>query len=416
MEEIKIKRAKEIIYKETLDNGLQIFVFRRKQATSFTEQLIFNVGGKDINFIDNLGNKVNVPMGTHHYLEHVLCELEDLSSTLTFYSRYGANSNAFTSLSNTAFIFDGTTNFREMALFQLDSIFNKKFNDEMIEHERGPISEEARTSMSNNYREGYRKYINHALDSKIYSSVLTGTLDEVKSITRNDIELVYNNFYKPNNAYVIVTTNEEPEKIINVYKEFFSNNKYNSLNAKKESYNHNLVFRNEIEKVDLGFEMPIANVSFKLDFDLNKEFKKWNYVGLLLDCNFGQVSTFRDELLYKKKVASDLGFGFRVYDNVLLVTIDAKTDNPEEFYKLVINKLNKLDFNEEDIIRKYKVFSSNFLVNFDYPESVSNKIFFNMATYNNIDHIEDYLDYDINDIKKVKEEIEKSSKGIFIEY
>jgi len=143
MKKIKLKKLDEVIYTDTCENGLQIYVWVNKKINTFQGTYVVNTGAEDVVF--TIGKeKIHVPFGTHHYLEHMMCKMKDGSSLLDEFNKRGCYSNASTYPNRTIFEFVGSNNFNENLDLLLDAISNPTFNEEYFASERGPILEEAR--------------------------------------------------------------------------------------------------------------------------------------------------------------------------------------------------------------------------------------------------------------------------------
>ena len=64
-------------------------------------------GSIDNAFVDEQGQKVDLPEGIAHFLEHKLFESED-GDAFERYSKTGASANAFTSFEYTCYLFSCT--------------------------------------------------------------------------------------------------------------------------------------------------------------------------------------------------------------------------------------------------------------------------------------------------------------------
>src|SRR5690625_4583636 len=98
----------ETVYTKKLANGLTVILLP-KQAYSKT-YAIFSTkyGSVDESFIPLNGTeKITVPKGIAHFLEHKLFEKED-RDVFTDFSENGASANAFTSFTKTAYLFSAS--------------------------------------------------------------------------------------------------------------------------------------------------------------------------------------------------------------------------------------------------------------------------------------------------------------------
>ena len=101
----------ETIYRTTLSNGLKILVVPKPGFTKKQAYFVTDFGAVHTGFsID--GEKITVPAGVAHYLEHKLFDLPDRDVSAEF-ATMGAMVNAFTSYDLTAYYFSCTENFED---------------------------------------------------------------------------------------------------------------------------------------------------------------------------------------------------------------------------------------------------------------------------------------------------------------
>ena len=74
---INLKSVDEKVYHETLENGLEVYVLRKKDFKTCSAQFITKFGGLDLEFVPiNEDKMVKFPAGIAHFLEHKLFEQE----------------------------------------------------------------------------------------------------------------------------------------------------------------------------------------------------------------------------------------------------------------------------------------------------------------------------------------------------
>ena len=119
IEEIKSVRTAEKYYKINHPSGLTIYVYPKEGYS--TAYAIFGTRNGSINpsFSVDDGEKITVPDGIAHYLEHKLFESED-GDAFVRYAETGANANAYTSFEKTCFLFSCTDKFDESLEILLD--------------------------------------------------------------------------------------------------------------------------------------------------------------------------------------------------------------------------------------------------------------------------------------------------------
>ena len=140
MKEIKIDLVDEKIVYDKLENGLEVYIIRKKDFNSNYASFISKFGGLDIEFIP-IGEKefVKMPAGIAHFLEHKLFEQEKDPQVHDFYKQSGTYVNAMTGYKRTKYIFNGPNNFKENLIFLLDYVQSPYFTDEELNNAKSSL-------------------------------------------------------------------------------------------------------------------------------------------------------------------------------------------------------------------------------------------------------------------------------------
>ena len=143
MEKIVNDLLKEELYYEKLENGLEVYFMPKKGFTKKYAVLATNYGSNDLEFIPiNEKEKVTVNAGIAHFLEHKMFEQPDGGNAFDKFSKWGANANAFTNFTMTAYLFSTTEYFYECLEHLIDYVQTPYFTDENVEKEKGIIEQE----------------------------------------------------------------------------------------------------------------------------------------------------------------------------------------------------------------------------------------------------------------------------------
>src|SRR5690625_2972978 len=142
MKQINYQTIAETLYQKTLDNGLNVYLLPRQEMEKTFAIFSTDYGSIDRTFtpIDR-DERVSVPDGVAHFLEHKLFEKED-RDVFTDFSKQGASANAYTSFTNTAYLFSATNNIEKNIETLLDFVQEPYFSDESVEKEKGIIEQE----------------------------------------------------------------------------------------------------------------------------------------------------------------------------------------------------------------------------------------------------------------------------------
>ena len=112
MREIQNNKVREKCYMEKLDNGLQVIIVPKKDVQKKYIIWATKFGSIDNTFIDSTtGEKVIIPDGVAHFLEHKMFEQEDGTDSLYTLMSLGIDANAYTTNDHTAYLFECTDHF-----------------------------------------------------------------------------------------------------------------------------------------------------------------------------------------------------------------------------------------------------------------------------------------------------------------
>ena len=97
-------------------------------------------------------------------------------------------------------------------------------------------------------------------------NLVTGTVDDIKKITEDDLKLCYEYFYNPNNMFIIITGKFNRFEALSIIKENMSKRefikyKYPVSKKKKELDQVN----NKYQEVEMNVLIPKVHVSYKIN-------------------------------------------------------------------------------------------------------------------------------------------------------
>ena len=191
MEKIVNELLKEELYYEKLENGLDVYFMPKRGFTKKYAVLATNYGSNDLEFIP-IGETepIRVNEGIAHFLEHKMFEQPDESDAFEKFSKWGANANAFTNFTTTAYLFTTTENFYDCLDHLFDYVQTPHFTDENVEKEKGIIAQEIKMydddpGWNVSFNAIKAMYVNHPVRVDI-----AGTVDSVYKITKNHLEIM----------------------------------------------------------------------------------------------------------------------------------------------------------------------------------------------------------------------------------
>ncbi len=212
-----IQSLDETLYSAVHSTGLRIYVMPKKGFSKTYAIYGTHFGSVNNRFVP-IGeeNDITIPDGVAHFLEHKMFEQPDGSNAFDLFSKYGANANAFTSFTNTCYLFSCTNNFEECFAHLLDYVQKPHFTDENIAKEQGIIGQEIRMYDD----DGEWKVMFNMLKA-LYSHNpvrvdIAGTVDSIAQINKDVLYNCYNTYYNPSNMVIAVAGDLSPEMVFDI--------------------------------------------------------------------------------------------------------------------------------------------------------------------------------------------------------
>ena len=395
VQEIKSQLTGDKYYKVKHKSGLNIYVYEKEGYNSTYAVFGTRYGSINTTFSSNGGEKMTVPDGIAHYLEHKLFECED-GDAFAKYAKTGANANAFTNFTTTAYLFTTTDNFYECLNHLLDYVQTPYFTDENVEKEKGIIAQEIKmydddpgwTVALNAVK---AMYVNHPVRVDI-----AGTVDSIYKITKEELYKCYNTFYNPGNMALFVIGDLDEKELFERVK---LANKYDMAKMDHEItriYPDEPTTINQKEIIAKApISIPIFNICFKDDKVgiKGKELLRYEVItDILNDMLFRRGSEIYEDLYMKGLINRSFGAGFNSQVDYSFTTLGGESKNPKEVKKIIFEYLDKykeegLDKKTFERIKKSSI--GSFIKYFDSITFIANNfIFYKFKDINLLDYVD----------------------------
>lgn len=386
MKKIKIKKLEEDVYYEKMPNGLEVFLYTKDDV--YTNYVTFTTkyGSVYNDFIPLGEDKIkSFPKGIAHFLEHkVFTEKED-PQPMEFFAKSGSICNAFTTFRNTTYLFYATKDLKENINYLLNYVQNIYLTDESVEKEKGIISEEIHMYEDRPAEVLFEKVRLNTLNSNPYRNSIIGTVKDIESITKDDLETCYYTFYHPSNMFMVVTGSFDPEEVMNLIKENQNNKDFKAMNKivvkdfkeddKVVKEKEIITMNTNIPKIAYTIKIPLKNIKLtRRQLHL--------YMHILFTTLFDETSTFDEELKKEGIINNTTYISLLNTDTHLLITLVNETNKYNEFLDKLKDKLDNIEINEKDFNRKKKVLISNEIFAYENVENI-NDIIMDSIIYNN---------------------------------
>jgi predicted Zn-dependent peptidase len=202
----------EELYTTTLSNGLKVNILPKAGFQKTYAVLTSNFGSMDREFMLN-GERIQIPAGTAHFLEHKLFEKADYDA-FELFTNNGADSNAFTSYSKTSYLFSSTDGLKENLDILLDFVQNPYFSTASVAKEQGIIGQEIQMYNDDVDWQLYMGILKNLFVNQPISDDIAGTVESIAQITPELLYKVHQVFYRPQNMHLFVTGNLDVEEVL----------------------------------------------------------------------------------------------------------------------------------------------------------------------------------------------------------
>lgn len=373
MKEIKIKSANEVIYTFNAPTGLPVYMWVNHDKSNVHISLNVKYGSAGINFKCN-NVKYSVPTGTAHFLEHIKFHLKDNDASNLFYD-LGCDSNAYTSLNETSYEVYANDNIYEAAKLLLNFVYDNYFTKKIIENERGIILEECNSSKDDPNYQFFRETTMNFLTKSTCRNPVIGFEKDIKSITIDDVSLVHNFFYRPDNMFMVITGSFDPEEMMKTICDNEKDRTFKDIGKVsiiKEKEPKSFI-KNDIVVYNKNLVNTHGSYLIKtLESDFKGFTKDEILVGLrsIINSNFGITSDFYEDII-QNEIATRFSSRVSYDEGVIGISFSYVSDNCSSIVKLIEEKLNNLVITKDDLNRLRKSSIMNNIMRFDNIYGVS---------------------------------------------
>lgn len=400
----------EDLYWRLLPGGLKAYVlpkpgYLKKHATFAT-----NYGSIDSKFVvPETGEVVEVPAGVAHFLEHKVFEEED-GNAFDKFAAWGASSNAYTTHSYTTYLFSTTENFELCLRYLLKFVQSLYLTDQNVEKEKGIIEQEVRMYEDMPEFKVLANLMRAAFHEHPVRIEIGGTVESVKSISREILEKCYRTFYHPSNMVAFVVGDVDPETVFGVMADEMERiggaagrevttskdgARARSTAIKRLYPEEPPLPREKRVTHNMVVARPIVNIGFK---DRRTSETGWNALmkeiatTFALEIVLGKGSDLYQSLYEEGLINEKFSMGYSSGKGYGLTVLHAETPDPDRLEKAILDGLKRYadeGLKEEDFVREQRKAIGQFLGVFNQPEEIAQ--YFNEYYFRGI-HPFDYLE------------------------
>lgn len=395
------------IYSKKTKNGLNVQVIPMPKYNQ-----VYGIAMTDFGSVDltNPNTKEKLPAGIAHFIEHKLFAKKDYDSSEKF-ALYGANANAYTSYTKTAYLFQTLENTQANLATLLDLIQNPYFTEENVEKERGIIKQEV--SM---YLDMPEWKIEQEILAKLYpndpiSYDIAGTNQSLDEITKDNLLETYQTFYNQKNMNLVLVGNLDPDEIFN----YVDQNDLLITDGpviKATLPEKQAVLPGESQVLDINQSKSTLGIRIDDKLFENNPIKIQYMLNMIFEILIGESSKLYEELINQRIVNDNFGYNVIVERGYCFVLVGGDSNNSELLREKLFQQFTSEKFMRmalDTVVERFKreiigslIFSQN------SPEAIANQ---QAELY--------FYDIDINQLLNIiqsidKEELVKLAQNVLV--
>lgn len=418
MREIENKNIKEKCYMEKLENGLQVIIIPKKEIQKKYIIWATKFGSIDNTFIDSTtGEKVVIPDGVAHFLEHKMFEQKNGVDSLYVLMALGLDANAYTTNDHTAYLFECTDHFYEGLDELMDYVQNPYFTDQNVEKEKGIIGQEIGMYDDD---PGWQLYIN-AMDCLYEKNPIkvdtAGTVETISGITPEMLYKCYNTFYHPSNMVLTVVGDFEPEAILAEIKKRLKDNEARG-EITRIYPEEKLEINKKYAEKEMEVSLPLFMIGFKdnIKDKYNEVVKRHIAIEIILNMLIGKSSNLYNELYKEGYLLSQPDLEYEFGNEYSHVLIGGQSKNPQKVYEKIAEKIQEMknnDINVQEFNRIKKKIYGDYAVEYNNVADIGRMFTSDyIKGINSFEYMDKFEEIDAEYAKQVLKEIFTEDKMI----
>lgn len=358
MNKINNERYQESYIEETLDNGLHVVLWQKPDYERSLFMMATPLGALDMKQQDEQGNVYEFPAGIAHFLEHKMFEMEE-GDVMDMFSQMGANVNAFTSYTETAYYFSTTEDVVKPLHLLLDFVQSLYITKESVEKEKGIIIQELNM---------YKQMSDQRLLMETFSSLyhhhplrydIGGDSESVTSITLEQLKECYHLNYHPSTMILVGVSAKDPSVLLEEIKKNQEKKHFEPIrNVKRQMMEEPADPARREFDFAMDISMPKLSIAYKMTgrSDIYERIKTEWSIRMILDAYFSSLNqeyqSWLDAGIINDFVGSEVDLG-KDYGMMMFY---GETVKKEEFLALVKDIVHRIKENgiSADILEQLK--------------------------------------------------------------
>ena len=387
MKKYTFEKVNEDIYKEVLDNGLEIYLYPTKKTKNFYITISVKYGSRVCKY--KIGKDIfDIIPGSAHFLEHKVMAISENKEFSRRINKYGSLANAWTNNYGTNYNIYGSKNIKENIKLLLDIFYNTNINDENVNAEKGIIGEEI-----DMYKDRIDSYMADRIFFNLFNTSykkysVTGEREDIEKINAYSLNKIYEDFYIPSNTFIGIYGDFNKEEVVELIKNEVSKYKFkNNIIPERIIEKEELEVFNKYELIEKNIQNEKVKIGFKIKrdkFDIEDNDILISYLDLILSCYIDPSSKLFER--YKNnRIILSMNYNIAIIDDYVIIIINSLCEDSKLFIDNMLKDIVNIKIKEEDFERKKKVYLKYYISSFDEIDTIEYVISMSLMSENRID-------------------------------
>jgi len=341
-----------------LDNGLKIASLAMPDMASVALGIWINAGGR---------YETEKSSGVSHFLEHLVfrgTQKRTARQIKESIEGLGGMLNAFTAEEFTCYFVKIPAKHLELSLDVLsDMVLNARLDPQDIERERTVILEEIKM-----YMDLPMHYVHELLNQLLWPAhplgmFLSGTFETVSQMNRVDIAGYRDRFYQPQNINIIACGALDPDKLVDLSRDYFSSTK----KGEKTSFKKAGIQQDKVQTNFYYKQTEQTHISLGLHALAREHKDKYALTLLHIILGANMSSRLFQQVREKRGLAYEIGTYVSKFQDTGAFMVNAGVEHKKagEAIKVIVEELGKIKekpVNRSEFRRAKEYFTGQFLL------------------------------------------------------
>ncbi len=377
---IENQTLQESIFHFRVEPGMDLYIMPRPGYQKKYAIFSTRFGSIDNHFrVEPEQNFTELPDGVAHFLEHKLFEGEE-GNVFERFAAFGASANAFTSFTQTSYLFSCTANFEQNLNELLNFVQEPYFTEDTVAKEQGIIGQEIKMYEDHPHWRVFFNLLESLYQEHPVRNDIAGTIESISKITPQLLHDCYNAFYHPSNMALFIVGDFEPHKVAAQVESNIASRKYSRMGQIVRYYPEE---PQDIMKVKAVQELVVSEPLLYLGFKdvvaphLNGRdlMRREILMELILDILFGTSEQLYNDLYQEDLIDEGFGFEYSAESTYAYAMVGGETKDPDQLFERLIKAINETrqkGFNAEQFERHRRKILGGYIRRFNSLEFIAN--------------------------------------------